>query len=141
MKAVIIDLAIILLPTILGITAGQLKERLNSKYKINEERYIKFYWEFEHIYLLKTKGAFLFSQLDEVLQEEFLNILLSGYCYADNTLKQKIIEFRWQFNCKDTEALNNNFNDITRIIFNTGNKLTRKLYGRSFKLNIKTNLK
>ena len=139
MEDVIIELLIVLFSTAFAYIAGRIHERLNSKYKINEERYVKFYWEFEHTYMLKTKGTFLFSELDLALKEEFFYILINGYRYANNNLKQKIIEFRWQWDCEDTEALNNNFYEITRIIFDEGNKLTRKLYGRCFKLNYQNN--
>ncbi len=139
MKNAIIELLIVLFSTLFAYTAGRIQERLNSKYKVNEERYINFYWEFEHIFMLKTHGAFLFSELDLTLKEEFLNILINGYRYANNNLKQKIIEFRWQWDCGDTEPLNNTFNEITRIIFEESNRLSRKLYGRSFKLNYRNN--
>ena len=130
----IIDLIFLFISLILGYITGRIQERLKTTRSINEMRYQKLYWRFQHLYLSKTKGAFLFSELEPALQEEFYDLLIDGYCYADNKLKLKITEFRWQILCNDTESLNSTFKIIGDCIFQDAEKLSNKLYKLKFKV-------
>lgn len=85
----------------------------------------------------KTNGAFLFSDLDAELQDEFFGILIDGYCYADSKLKLKITEFRWQWISNDIDSLNDTFFDISKDIFEYGDKLSNKVYRSSLKCKLR----
>jgi len=124
-----------LVSVISGYFVGRYHTLFLEKRSRLRERFNNLYLPFEKLYFTETHGAFRFTELPLNLRQQFTSILYENKIYADSTLHEMIVVFKWMNDPKvyDSEDIDPHFHKIAVHIKNQHTQMAKKLFYKTNK--------